>query len=113
MRALFLFIPWGVAAQTATYNIRPMQGNRFALEVIASPHTQSDREECCGSHDLRRPGGASGHCPGCRRIALAARHPRFFARGFAGGNHFRQQVLRPSVCRVGFQTPQPFHNPSS
>jgi polyisoprenoid-binding protein YceI len=36
MRALFLFLPWAVAAQTATYNIRPMQGNRFALEVFKS-----------------------------------------------------------------------------
>jgi hypothetical protein len=36
MRALFLFLPWAVAAQTATYNIRPIQGNRFALEVFKS-----------------------------------------------------------------------------
>lgn len=36
MRALFLLLPWAVAAQTATYNIRPMQGNRFALEVFKS-----------------------------------------------------------------------------
>jgi len=36
MQALFLLLPWAVAAQTATYNIRPMQGNRFALEVFKS-----------------------------------------------------------------------------
>src|SRR5271170_3514951 len=36
MRALFLLLSWAVAAQTATYNIRPMQGDRFALEVFKS-----------------------------------------------------------------------------
>ena len=36
MQALFLLLPWAVAAQTARYNIRPMQGNRFALEVFKS-----------------------------------------------------------------------------
>jgi len=36
MRALFLLLPWAVAAQTAAYYIRPMQGNRFALEVFKS-----------------------------------------------------------------------------
>ena len=36
MQALFLLLPRAVAAQTATYNIRPMQENRFALEVFKS-----------------------------------------------------------------------------
>ena len=36
MQALFLLLPWAVAEQTATYNIRPMQGGRFALEVFKS-----------------------------------------------------------------------------
>jgi polyisoprenoid-binding protein YceI len=36
MQVLFLLLPWAVAEQTATYNIRPMQGNRFALEVFKS-----------------------------------------------------------------------------
>jgi hypothetical protein len=36
MQALFLLLPWAVAAQTATYNIRPMQGNRFTLKVFKS-----------------------------------------------------------------------------
>ena len=33
---MFLFLPWVLAAQTATYNIRPSQGSRFALEVFKS-----------------------------------------------------------------------------
>ena len=36
MRALFLFLPWVLAAQMVTYNIRPAQGSRFALEVFKS-----------------------------------------------------------------------------
>lgn len=36
MRAMFLLLPWALAAQTVTYNIGPVQGSRFALEVFKS-----------------------------------------------------------------------------
>jgi polyisoprenoid-binding protein YceI len=36
VRLFCLFLPWVLGAQTATYEIRPAQGSRFALDVFKS-----------------------------------------------------------------------------
>ena len=62
MRPIFLLLPWVLAAQTATYDIGPVPGSRFALEVFKSKlwegrkHTfEFDRFSGVLSFDRERP----------------------------------------------------------
>jgi len=97
MQALFLLLPWAVAAQTARYNIRPMQGNRFALEVFKSKlwegrkHTfLFDRFSGSLAFDRERPRAIE--CPFCSGICKCPMRRRL---GQAGPTQGRRKGRCP------------------
>src|ERR1700677_4978189 len=87
-----MFRGWLVARSHAPEALLPAAACNRA-RGIASPHTQSDPDECCGPPDLQCPGEAWSHYPGCRRIAWVARRLRFYARGLAGGKRITEEAM--------------------